>query len=294
MPNLILPSSFQGFRIDAAKHMHHNDINAILSLVNDLPGGGSPYIFTEVIDLGGEAVGASDYFYLGDVTDFRYSREISYKFTNRDGARPSDLQYLNSGSNVLPSADGLVFIDNHDNQRYGHGGVEGILTHVRREKYSHAMAFMLAYPWGRPRIMSSYKWDRNIQSNGQGGYEDFNSGMGPPSSNGGFTWDADCSWIASQNWADWTDVWDLNPDMSSWPAWICEHRWPVVAPMVGFYNQMSDSDGLNNWWNTANGWGIAFGVGNKGFVVINSDDNNVISNTLNTGLPEGTYCDIIK
>ena len=59
----------------------------------------------------------------------------------------------------MPSADALVFVDNHDNQR-GHGvGGDTILTFRESKLYKMAQAFTLAWPYGRPRIMSSYYWD---------------------------------------------------------------------------------------------------------------------------------------
>ena len=70
----------RGFRIDAAKHMAPEDLDAILSQVASAVGTGEvPYYFFEVIDYGGEAIHASDYFDVGrssgravDVTEFRY------------------------------------------------------------------------------------------------------------------------------------------------------------------------------------------------------------------------------
>src|SRR5688500_5146025 len=57
-----------GFRIDAAKHMQPVGLDGILARVNGAlaaEGRPLPYYFAEVIDHGGEAVHASDYFGLG-------------------------------------------------------------------------------------------------------------------------------------------------------------------------------------------------------------------------------------
>lgn len=34
--------------------------------------------------------------------------------------------------------------------------------------------------------------------------------------------------------------------------------------------------------------------GNKGFIVINADTSGVLNANVNTGLPHGTYCDVIS
>lgn len=53
------------------------------------------------------------------------------------------------------SEDALVFVDNHDNQR-GHGSFTNILTYKQPKQYKMAVAFMLAHPYGSPRVMSSF------------------------------------------------------------------------------------------------------------------------------------------
>ena len=58
-----------------AKHIAAQDLAAILTGLT-LPGGGSPYIFQEVIDQGGEPVKSFEYAPSGDVTEFRYSVDL--------------------------------------------------------------------------------------------------------------------------------------------------------------------------------------------------------------------------
>lgn len=63
---------------------------------------------------------------------------------------------------MLPSADAVVFVDNHDNQRSGN---DDILTHKSRRSYIMAVSFMLAHPYGWPRVMSSFKFSAFDQGN---------------------------------------------------------------------------------------------------------------------------------
>jgi hypothetical protein len=56
-----------------------------------------------------------------------------------------------------------VFVDNHDNQR-GHGaGGSTILTYKDKKAYTLASIFMLAHPYGIPRVMSSYAFSNSDQ-----------------------------------------------------------------------------------------------------------------------------------
>lgn len=59
--NELLALGVAGFRIDAAKHMWPHDLWEIYSRLNNLstkafPVGAKPFIFQEVIDLGGEGI----------------------------------------------------------------------------------------------------------------------------------------------------------------------------------------------------------------------------------------------
>jgi alpha-amylase len=72
-------------------------------------------------------------------------------------------------------------------------------------------------------------------------------------------------------------------------GWTCQHAWPQIANMVGFHNAVAGT-GVTNWWTDGTN-AIAFGRGDKGFVAINRE-GSAISQTFQTSLPAGTYCDI--
>ena len=76
---------------------------------------------------------------------------------------------------MLPDGDAVSFIDNHDNQR-GHGAGGEVLNFFGSRNYKIGNAFMLAWPYGYPKVMSSYMFEKN------------DDGQGPPS-NGGNTKD---------------------------------------------------------------------------------------------------------
>src|SRR4030095_5363566 len=78
--NDLLSLGVAGFRIDAAKHMDTNDVNAIVSRLNNTIYGTRPYVYQEVIDQGGEPITAGEYFQNGDVIEFKYSIKIGDTF----------------------------------------------------------------------------------------------------------------------------------------------------------------------------------------------------------------------
>jgi len=72
-------------------------------------------------------------------------------------------------------------------------------------------------------------------------------------------------------------------------GWNCTHAWQQVANMVGFRNAVSGT-AMTNWWSNGNN-AIGFGRGDKGYVAINRESGS-ISQTFQTSLPAGTYCDV--
>ena len=63
--------------------------------------------------------------------------------------------------------------------------------------------------------------------------------------------------------------------------------------MVGFRDFTADSPTVANWWsNPSDANQIAFGRGSAGFVVIDRS-TKPLSQTLQTGLAAGKYCDVV-
>ncbi|KOB77620.1 Alpha-amylase [Operophtera brumata] len=152
--NNLVKLGVAGFRVDAAKHMFPSDLKVIYDGVNNLSTSygfkpnSRPYIFQEVHS-GSGAIKHSDYTPLGDVTEFRVGSELKRSFS---GNNP--LKWLVSWGerwNLSPSDKVLVFIDNHDTQR-----TDDVLTYKESRAYKAAIAFMLAHPYGSPRVMSSF------------------------------------------------------------------------------------------------------------------------------------------
>lgn len=172
--NKLQEIGIQGFRLDAAKHIHPDDISSILSKA------GNPWTFLEVIGATGEAVQPDQYTDITNtnVTEFNYATSVASNFNGQI----KNLRSLGESWGLLPSAKAVVFIDNHDRER-GHGG-GGTLTYNDGAKYNLANVYMLAFPYGYTKIHSGYDFHGDTDA-------------GPPSGSS----NCDSSeWICQHRW----------------------------------------------------------------------------------------------
>ncbi|XP_077507988.1 pancreatic alpha-amylase-like isoform X2 [Amblyomma americanum] len=270
--NKLIRLGVAGFRMDAAKHMWPKDLKKIFAKLDDLtteffPRHTRPFIYQEVIDMDtGDAVTRWQYQGLGRVTEFLYGAKLGAVLRKRTGMLLKYVRNFGEGWGFLPGGDALIFIDNHDNQRTG--GAD-ILTFFDSRLYKMAVAFMLAWPYGLPRVMSSYRWPRYFREG-----RDINAWIGPPSD----------------------EAWRIKPvvrlrDDTCGNGWVCEHRWRQIYNLVQLRKVAGDNP-VTTWWdNGANA--IAFGRGNSTLLVINNEDHSV-DITLQTQLPAGKYCDVVS
>ncbi len=283
----LLNMGVKGFRIDGAKHEAAQDLAAILSGLT-LPGGGSPYVYSEVIDYDtSERVRDWEYFPYGDVSEFEYSiTAMGSKFNC--GGSISDLQTLTSFTNMMPDRFAVVFTDNHDNQR-GHGpGGSCIVDHRDGAVYNLANIFTLAYPYGYPMITSSYWWSND--PNSQTG-----DSKGPPSADPPYTTGSGPN--TRPVYAAGQVAGDVPANCSATDEdgkWVCEHRRGAIANLVKF-RRVTAGEPVVNWQNIGGAPSnhIAFDRGVKGFVAINRTANSATT-TYATNLPPGTYCNVAK
>ncbi|MBP2194320.1 alpha-amylase [Nocardia goodfellowii] len=237
--NDLLSLGIDGFRVDSAKNIPPEDLAAIQQRLSR-----PAYIYQEVNYIAGEAVQPEEYLSIGDVMDLRYAKSLSATF------RQGRLAQLRDFGSALPSGKSVVFVANHDTVRDG-----STLAPAEGDRYALAQAFMLAWPYGRPKVLSSYAF---------AGYD-----QPPPSDPFGRAVGADCG----------------NP------IWLCEHARPGIAGMVGFRQQVGDTPVVD--WSDNDGDLISFGRGRAGYVVLNGEDSAATAVAYRTSLPAGTYCDVM-
>lgn len=132
----------------------------------------------------------------------------------------------------------------------------GTMSYKWGQKYILGNVFMLAYPYGWPTVYSGYKFtDRDA---------------GVPGASSSSVPAASCSNSA---------------------VWTCTQRLPEIRGMVKFRAAVGSSQ-VTSWWDNGNNH-IAFGRGDKGYVVINNEPNPV-TRTYQTTLPAGQYSDLVS
>lgn len=261
--NKLVDMGVAGFRHDASKHMWPQDILNILNDVKDLRSDiyGSnqrPFAVHEVIDRGGEAVKCGDYFGNGRYTNFNFGAAVSAA-----AKQQSDWKYLANlgpgyGYGNNEDHDVLNFIDNHDNQR---DSSPYVVTYKDGQKYNLAVGFMLAWPYGYPRVMSSFAFSYSDQS--------------PPNSG------------ASNDYATTSPTFNGDQTCNSNSGWVCEHRWPAIRQMAKFRSAVQGTAAADIVTDTRR---IAFARDGKGFFALNQQDG-AWTKIFATNLPAGDYCD---
>ncbi len=256
-----------GFRIDAAKHIQPVELDSIVRLVNlaaAAEGRAAPYFFLEVIDPGTEAVKATDYYGLGyasggaaDITEFSF-RSTGERFRTGSGKRAAELSSFTQRTwGLMPSDKAVVFLQNHDTQRSD--GVD----YRDGTAYRLANVWMLGQGYGFPVVMSGYAFDKGTQAGRD---------AGPPAPAG----TVNCA---------------ASLESATVGQWTCEHRDPWIVAMVAFRKAMAGLE-VTRTWDTA-GDAVAFTRGSNGWVMINAGATSVTA-TINTGMPAGTYCDVLS
>ena len=142
--NDLISLGVSGFRIDAAKHIPAEDLEAIKSKLSDP----DAFWVHEVIGAAGEPIQPSEYLGSGDSHEFDYARDLKSRF---DG-QISQLNGIAEGK--LDSDRAGVFVDNHDTERNGE-----TMNYKFGAKYLLANAFMLSWPYGSPSVYSGYTFD---------------------------------------------------------------------------------------------------------------------------------------
>ncbi|CAM3197111.1 carbohydrate-binding module family 20 domain-containing protein [Stackebrandtia soli] len=197
----------------------------------------------------------------GEVDPLEYvelGRVTEFRYGDHVGGRFKDGQLVAlqgfQDQMLLSSSDAMTFIDNHDTQRNGRAA----LTYKDGARYFMAEAFMMAHPYGTPHVLSGYEFDDHD--------------AGPPSE------------------ADGTTTQAVTGDGSCATGWECSHRRRTVLNMAQFRSAVGEAP-LSHWWSNGSDQ-IAFGREGAGFVAFNAT-GTALTREFATGLPAGTYCDVL-
>lgn len=204
-----------GFRIDAAKHMDVNELHGMLG------GGRGCFYFMEVIDDPHSPwqLRPTTYRGVGKVTDFNFREYLSSNIIQM-GKLPY-LRGIAGWGGLVGGGYAVTFIENHDTQRTP---PKNYLQFGNVQPFQMAMLWLLALPYGYPKILSSYYWqDKNA---------------GPPNK--------------PVHKADGST--NCGGDMNLWYTtqhpWVCEHRWTAISNMVAW--RKTAGSGGESWWKAWN------------------------------------------
>ncbi|XP_074605283.1 alpha-amylase-like [Brevipalpus obovatus] len=282
--NKLIGSGIAGIRIDASYLNWLKNLKKISERTNDLDirffeKNSTIHIFHSIKYESGlkpsPGPNPEGYQKIGSIVAVDARRKIVDAFRKRDYERIADLITPHDEAwNRIPSQSAVILIDSaaYQNEDLPSDAINFRLPYT----LIRATAFMLAWPYGLPLVMSS-----------------FNYTIAPA-----------------------PEFWKLNPMARKWPAarapvgpngfsadviiksdsscgypWICEHRWKSISNMVKFRNVIGDEP-VENWVILGEDV-IAFSRGSKGFILI-VNDASLINYEFQTGLPEGEYCDIIS
>jgi alpha-amylase len=263
----LLNLGVDGFRIDAAKHLKMKAVEKILAglKTND---GFSPFIYQEYYTWAPMGVDVfsymEKYFHVGYVTAFNYGEFLADALNQRSNNLQKLVEYSFGSSWIhYPENRAVVVIDNHDTERM----MPSMLNYKNSQHNAYVLAyiFMLAWPFGIPKVMSSFRFN----------------GKDDP--------------IPDR--AIWRDGRNTCFDCDS--EWVGQHRWIAISNMVLFRNQTKHAKGVSHVW--ANGNQVAFArtyqksreyVASVGFVVINATDQ-ILKHRFETGLPAGKYYNLV-
>ncbi|QQM67241.1 alpha-1,6-glucosidase domain-containing protein [Actinomyces weissii] len=243
-------------RIDAVKHVSAEDMAAITAKLTRQ----DVYIQQEVIGHAGEAVSDTEYTAIGKVDEFEYGHRLRHAFAER----LAELKHLTEGEQMLPAERAHVFIDNWDTERDG----GSTMTYHWESVYTLGNVFMLAHPYGDVNVYSGYRFNKDNQASRD---------QGAPQDGQGKVLTPRCQTEEGVGYGD--------------GVFTCVHSWQPVTGMVGFRNAVGDAP-LRNWFDDSNRL-VAFSRGDRGFVVLNNY-GEARTRELATGLPDGTYCDVVS
>lgn len=263
----LLALGVDGFRIDAAKHLSISAVEKILANLKTYDGS-RPFLYQEYYT--GAPMGIDvysfmeKYFKVGYVTAFKYGEFLADAMRNQNNTLQKLVEYSFGSSWIhYPENRAVVVIDNHDTERM----MPNMLNYKCSQNNAYVLAyiFMLSWPFGVPKIMSSFR------------FANHNDPIPETRlwQNGRFT--------------------GLDPDS----PWVAQHRWNAIANMVLFRSKTQNAKGVSRIWTSGNQ--VAFArVEQKpkeylisvGFIVINATALP-LKRRFETGLPDGKYYNII-
>jgi alpha-amylase len=153
--NKLIGYGVSGFRVDAAKHIGQDDLDAIYSRLNKTKDGVRPYWVLEVFGGGPGILSPEAFTSSGDVLGLDGVKQIRDAFKSYPSEHVGSiatLEVFGAGSGLTASDKTLSFVDNHDTERNGDA-----LNYKDGARYVLASEWLLASGYGSPQIFSALR-----------------------------------------------------------------------------------------------------------------------------------------
>jgi alpha-amylase len=160
--NKLLSYGVSGFRVDAAKHVGQADLAAIESRLHRTVDGTTPYIALEIGKGSPGRLSPQAFTGQGAVLGFDAAGQLRDAFKSYPTEHVGDISTLSTfgpGSGLLPSAQSLTFVENHDTERNG-----DTLSYKDGATNVLATEYLLARGYGRPQVYSSFTFTTSDDS----------------------------------------------------------------------------------------------------------------------------------
>ncbi|HEY5821935.1 MAG TPA: alpha-amylase family protein [Propionibacteriaceae bacterium] len=254
--NKLLGYGVSGFRVDAGKHVGQDDLDGIYARLNATKDGTKPYWALEVFGGGPGVLSPQAFTKSGDVLGLDGGRQIFNAFKSYEANHVGSIATLE----VFGTGSGLTSSAKTMSFVTNHDtdrNAGEYLGYKDGDTYILANQWLLAQGYGSPQVYSSFTWNDRADS--------------PPDKNGTSGLIANTSCTNGK--------------------WTCDHRNPGIVGMVGWHNYVGAAKRTNFYTDEFNV--IAFSKGTKGWAAFNNGPS-AKEIRVQTGLPKGTYCDIIS
>lgn len=253
--NKLLGYGVSGFRVDAAKHIGQEDLDAIYAKLNKTKDGHQPYWALEVLGSGPGILAPQAFERSGKLLGVNGAQQIKNAFksyTAEQEGSIATLEVFGVESGLTRSSRTSSMVQNHDLER----NPGEFLNYKDGARNILATEWLLASGYGDPQVYASFTFgDDTAQS--------------PPSNADGLITNTDC---ASGQWA-------------------CVNRDPGIVAMVGWHNHVGNAPRRNFYTDDANV--IAFSRGSRGWAAFNNG-TQAKTIRVQTGMAPGRYRDAIQ
>ena len=211
--NKLIGYGVSGFRVDAAKHIGQDDLDAIHAKLNRTREGTKPYWALEVFGGGPGILSPQAFTRSGTVLGLdgvKQIRDAFKSYPDEHVGSIATLEAFGAESGLTPSAKTLSFVQNHDTERNGDA-----LNYTDGARNILATQWLLASGYGTPQVYAGFTFDTRDDS--------------PPADSDGMITDTDCA-----------------------KGWACTDRNAGVKAMVSFHNFVRDTPRQNFYTDDAN------------------------------------------